>query len=129
MEHWGRCLEESLVAAEMRNDEQSCRMQELEAENLGLQERAKCAPPFFENVAEFLRVRCIDGESERVGTSELHAALAVFMKHHHRGTLPPSQRDLRALLEQLGFEYNQVYIAGCNTRGFRGLGLRPETGG
>ena len=32
-------------------------------------------------------------------------------------------KDLRALLEHLGFEYGQVYVNGGNARGFRGLCL------
>ena len=59
----------------------------------------------------------------KVGSAELHTAFVSCMAADRLAVHPPSQQDLRALLERLGFEYGQVYLNGGNTRGFRGLGL------
>jgi hypothetical protein len=85
-----------------------------------LEMRAKCAPYYFDVLLTFLNARCVRGAQERVSSKELHMAFSSYIVK--KNISPPSQRDLRALLEQLGFEYGQVYV-NKNTRGFRGLGL------
>jgi hypothetical protein len=90
--------------------------------------RARCAPQFFDSLLCFLRSRCVEGEGQRVGAADLHAAFTAFMADDDSGLRvePPSQRDLRALLEQLGFSYGLIYVRGTTSRGFRGLGLSPD---
>jgi hypothetical protein len=90
-----------------------------------LQMRARCAPPYFDALACFLKRCCVESEDQRVGCAELHTAFTAFLAESCKDVEPPSQRDLRAVLEALGYEYGQVYIRSANTRGFRGLGLRP----
>jgi hypothetical protein len=96
---------------------------ETRTELIVFEQRARCAPPFFDDVAAFLRARCSIGEEERAGSAELHAAFGAYLREVGRVGESPSQRDLRSLLEKLGFCYDQIYIKGTNARGFRGLGL------
>ena len=90
-----------------------------------LQLRARCAPPYIDALAQFLESNCVENEDQRVGCAELHTAFTAFLSETCKDAEHPSQRDLRAVLEALGYEYGQVYIRSANTRGFRGLGLRP----
>ena len=66
-----------------------------------------------------------------VGSAELHAALLAFLEEQQQQqdagkAQPPSQRELRALLEHLGFQYRQTWTRGANVRGFRRLALRAS---
>jgi hypothetical protein len=90
-----------------------------------LQMRARCAPPYFDALACFLKRCCVESDDQRVGCGDLHTAFTAFLAETCKDAEPPSQRDLRAVLEALGYEYGQVYIRSANTRGFSGLGLRP----
>ena len=90
-----------------------------------LRERAKFAPPWFDQLTAFLNMHCVRGPDVRVSSAEMHEAFARFLgESPHQGPEPPTQRELRqALEEHLNFEYTQVYINGGNARGFKGLGL------
>jgi len=112
----------------MRFYEHQCnKVQALETELRVMRERARCAPPYFDVVQLFLQHNCIVGDEERVGTAELHAAFMAFLKQSQLTCdEPPNQRELRSFLENMGFHYDQVYLRGSNTRGFRGLGLKPS---
>ena len=91
-----------------------------------LRERAKFAPPWFDQLTAFRNTRCVRGPDERVSSAEVHDAFARFLAASSRGPEPPTQRELRQVLEEnLNFEYTQVYINGGNARGFKGLGLCP----
>ena len=106
--------------------EQSEIIRDLEAELMLTRERAKCAPPYFDVVQMFLQQNCIMGNGERVGSAELHSAYLDFVSCHglQLEGESPTQREFRALLEILGFHYDQVYLRGSNIRGFRGLGIK-----
>lgn len=82
---------------------------------------SQTAVEYFDAVLQFLGSQCIQGADTRVSSSELHEAFVRYIGGS--GVQVPSQRDLRALLEHLGFEYGQVYVNGSNARGFRGLCL------
>jgi hypothetical protein len=91
-----------------------------------LRERAKFAPPWFDQLTAFLNTQCVRGPDERVTSAEMHEGFARFLAASPQGPEPPTQRELRqALEEHLNFEYTQVYINGGNARGFKGLGLCP----
>ena len=124
LEQWACAWEESMAEIQSRYEDQSNTIRELEAQLVLMRERAKCAPPFFDALNMFLRLNCITGDNERVGSAELHSAFSDFCVHNCLGE-PPNQREVRALLETLGFKYDQVYLRGNNTRGFRGLGIKP----
>ena len=124
MEQWEFAWEETMKAVQREHDDQRDIISALEAELVVMQERAKCAPPCFDAVQFFLKHNCVLGIEERVGSAEFHAAFTSFIAHHQLDCEPPTQRELRALLETLGFHYDQVYIRGSNTRGFRGVSVK-----
>ena len=89
-----------------------------------LRERAKFAPPWFDQLTAFLNTRCVRGPDERVSSAEVHDAFARFLAASPRGPEPPTQRELRQVLEEnLNCFYTQVFVNGSNARGFKGLGL------
>ena len=96
-----------------------------------LRERAKFAPPWFDQLTAFLNTHCVRGPNERVSSAEMHEAFARFLGGSPQGPEPPTQRELRQALEDLGFEYTQIFVRGSdggsggNARGFKGLGLCP----
>jgi hypothetical protein len=124
LEQWACAWEESMAEIHSRYEDQSNTNRELEAQLVLMRERAKCVPPFFDSLNMFLKLYCIIGDDERVGCAELHSAFSEFLVHHCLEELP-NQREVRALLETLGFKYDQIYLRGNNTRGFRGLGIKP----
>jgi hypothetical protein len=97
--------------------------------------RSKCAPVYFDLLVEFIKSRCVTGEEMRVSSADLHQAFEIFMQHAQhskpKGTIVPApkQRELRALMETLGFEYTQAYLHGANARCLRGIQLRVSTHG
>ena len=126
LEQWAFAWEENRKMIQSHHADQSDIIRDLETELMLTRERAKCAPPYFDAVQIFLQQNCIMGNEERVGSAELHSAFLQFVLCHHfelEGE-PPTQREFRALLETLGFQYDQVYLRGSNIRGFRGLGMK-----
>lgn len=93
-----------------------------------LQLRSKCAPKYFDLLIEFIKVKCVTGTQMKVGSAELHQAFEKFLSHAQKSQqttlVAPTQRELRALMETLGFEYAQVYHHGANTRCLKGIQLR-----
>jgi chromosome segregation ATPase len=94
---------------------------------------ARHSAPYADAVISFLRCRCVQGDDSLfVGSAELHAALLAFLAEQQQQqqdegkAQPPSQRELRALLEHLGFQYRQTWTRGANVRGFRRLALRAS---
>jgi hypothetical protein len=66
------------------------------------QAQARCAPSYAKDILQFLRVKCVHGPDLRVATVELYTAFLSYVND----TSPPTQREFRALLEHLGFEYD-----------------------
>ena len=127
LEQWTFAWEENMKLIQSRHADQSDAINDLEAELIVMRERAKCAPPYFDAIHMFMRRNCIVGDEERVGSAELHAAFLDYVSGHQQLEFdgkPPTQREFRALLETLGFHYDQVYLRGSNIRGFRGLGIK-----
>ena len=116
-------LQGSLLQSERAVELLQSELQALSAHLRSVEERAQCAPPYFDALQSFMRSNCIQGDDMKVGSAELHTAFVSCMAADRLVIQPPSQQDLRALLERLGFDYGQVYLNGGNTRGFRGLGL------
>ncbi len=66
-----------------------------------------------------------------MGSAELHEAFVEYLARHHRDVAAPPQKALRELMENQGYQYEQLYINGANKRGFKGIGLlasRDRTG-
>jgi hypothetical protein len=91
-----------------------------------LELRARCAPPCFNVLIDFLRTRCLLGEEHRVSSAELHDAFTAFMVRHAQQTDSLSQSELRSCMEKLGFAYAQAYYKGTNQRCLKGVQLRPD---
>jgi hypothetical protein len=112
-----------------------CRVDTLRQQMSMAELRCRCAPAYFDQLIEFMKVRCVTGSEMKVGSAELHQAFESFMKRAHRGQpgaaviAAPTQRELRALMESLGFEYTQLYHNGANTRCLRGIQLRLNSHG
>jgi hypothetical protein len=107
-----------------------CRVDTLRQQMSMAELRSRCAPAYFDMLIEFMKVRCVTGMDMKVGSAELHQAFESFMNHAQRGQpgaaaiAAPTQRELRALMESLGFEYAQLYHNGANTRCLRGIQLQ-----
>ncbi len=97
-------------------------LQKLESKLSSMQEVARCAPPYAQSVLCFLHLHCTQRPDLSVSTAKLYGAYLAFFQAHSSGK-PPQQKDFRALLEHLGFVYDQLYLNGANARGFRGLSL------
>lgn len=97
--------------------------------------RSKCAPVYFDLLVDFIKSRCVTGREMKVSSADLHQGFDRFMQHAQHGKpketiVPtPKQRELRALMETLGFEYTQTYLLGANARCLRGIQLRVSTHG
>ena len=115
-------LQSSLLQSERAVELLRSELQALSTHLSSVEERAQFAPPYFDALLSFMRSHCIQGRM-KFGSAELHTAFVSCMAANRLAIQPPSQQDLRALLERLGFDYGQVYLNGGNTRGFRGLGL------
>jgi hypothetical protein len=93
-----------------------------------LEMRARCAPAWFDLLLQFLATRCITGEGLKTSSAELHAAFLEFMAHappeQTKHLLTPSQSDLRACMERIGFDYSQTYYRGANQRCLKGVQLK-----
>ena len=108
LEQWTFAWEENMKTIQIRHEDQSDAINDLEAELIVMRERAKCAPPYFDAIQMFLRRSCIVGDEERVGSAELHAAFLDFVLCHQQlelGGKPPTQREFRALLETPALTY------------------------
>ena len=90
-----------------------------------LEAYARCAPPYFQSLLQFVGGRCSQGPELRVSSSDLHRAFVAYLEAQPTTSTvqAPTQRELRALLEQLGFEYGQMQYKGSNARCFKGLAL------
>ena len=126
LEQWAFAWEETMKAVQREHDHQRAKIGALEAELGVMQERAKCAPPCCDAAQLFLKHNCVLGVEERVGSAELHAAFTSYIAHHQLDCEPPTQRELRALFDTLGFHYDQVYLRGSNVRGFRGVSVKQS---
>ena len=117
-------VENARLQATLREQQEAAARRE--ARLAVLRERAKFAPPWFDQLAAFLNTHCVRGPDKRVSSAEMHEGFVRFLSQCPQGPEPPTQRELRqALEEHSNFEYTQVYINGGNARGFRGLGLCP----
>jgi hypothetical protein len=79
--------------------------------------RARCAPPYFDALACFLKRCCVESEDQRVGCGDLHTAFTAFLAETCKDAEPPSQRDLRAVLAIqtcIGFYPRRFYF--CKSR-------------
>ncbi len=114
-------LQNSLAQSDEMNEHMNSQLAAMSARLRTMESRARCAPPYFDALTQFLDSECARGADRRVSSASLHAAFVDFMADAHSEA--PSQTDLRALLETLGFEYGQVNIDGGNARGFRGISL------
>ena len=121
-------LQSSLIQSERAVELLRSELQTLTAHLSKVEKRAQCAPPSFDAWLSFMRSNCIQGDDMKVGSAELHTAFVSCMAANRLSIQPPSQQDLRILLERLGFDYGQLYLNGGNTRGFRGLGLATALG-
>ena len=125
-------LQQAMQAAGRQVQALQGAMHELQAQLDLARHSARGAPPYADAVISFLRCRCVQGDdSFFVGSAELHTALLAFLAEQQQQqdagkAQPPSQRELRALLEHLGFEYQQTWTRGANVRGFRRLALRAS---
>lgn len=124
-------LQQAMQAAGRQVQALQGAMHELKAQLDLARHSARGAPPYADAVISFLRCRCVQGDdSFFVGSAELHAALLAFLaeqqQHDEGKAQPPSQRELRALLEHLGFQYRQTWTRRANVRGFRQLALRAS---
>ena len=93
-----------------------------------LEAYARCAPPYFHSLLQFIGEKCSQGPDLRVSSCDLHHAFVSYLEAHQSPSSAaaiqsPSQRELRALLEQLGFEYAQMQYKGSNARCFKGVAL------
>lgn len=121
-------LEQALQAAGRHAQTLQQTVQEVTSQLELSHRRAQAASPFFDSTISFLRSRCVQGEDKFVGCAELHQAMLEFLGEQPEQGPAPTQRQLRALLENLGFQYRQTWFQSKNTRGFRQLALRePAT--
>ena len=120
MESWGAFLQDDLQASKSRIKELEGRLRQ--AEN-----QARCAPSWFGAYDEFVEQRCIVGEEQRVGSTDLHDSFLEFLRDSRHPEGEPTHKAFRELLQHLGYEYDQVYVDGTNKRGFRGISLLKPT--
>jgi hypothetical protein len=120
MESWGAFLQDDLQASKSRIKELEGRLRQ--AEN-----QARCAPSWFGAYDEFVEQRCIVGEEQRVGSTDLHDSFLEFLRDSRHPEGEPTHKAFRELLQHLGYEYDQVYVDGINKRGFRGISLLKPT--
>ena len=102
-------------------------IKELEGRLRQAEGHARCAPSWYGALADFVHEKCVQGDSMKVGSAELHEAFLTFMRSSHPQIEAPVHKAFRELLEHLGYEYDQVYIEGTNKRGFRGISLLKPT--
>lgn len=112
-------------ASTVAHDE-SQRIEELEGRLRDAELAASCAPTWFLQFMEFTATKCSRGASLRVGSAELHEAFVDYLARHHRDVAAPPHKALRELMENQGYLYEQLYINGANTRGFKGIGLSRD---
>lgn len=120
MESWSSILSGNLQASESKIKELEGRLRQAEG-------HARCAPSWSGALADFVHEKCVQGDSMKVGSAELHEAFLEFMRSSHPQIEAPVHKAFRELLEHLGYEYDQVYIEGTNKRGFRGISLHKPT--
>ena len=113
---WGRDLR---AEAQRRIAELTQRLVEAE-------EAASCAPAWFRQLKTFETERCSKGDTCRVASTDLHEAFVDYLERHHREIAAPSHKEFRELMENQGYQYDQLYIDGTNKRGFRGIGLKRQ---
>jgi hypothetical protein len=71
-------------------------------------QRSVCAPPYYDVVLAYLQSECVHGEDRFVGSAELHEACSAYICRALYQGDAPTQRELRTLMEQLGYQYLQT---------------------